>query len=658
MDYPHKIQVLPQDAQVIPRPRLIAEMGTIVERRLISLVAPIGYGKTTLLIDFANAAPLPVAWYSLDPLDQNPWTFLVYLTASIARCFPEGVLQTRALLSGECTEFVQASTMLVREVRALTEEFIIIIDDWHLVDAIPEINQLVGMFLLHCPNCHVILATGNDLQLPNLLHMCEQQQARIFAEDHLCFTPAEVTVLIALLCRTLVLPEQTAPLVAAMDGWITGIAIAIKALAAELPVCEACSSCTVRQREFGATLPVVVPQRDSPGPAIPDASNGWIVAATQALTPATAPDACVACMQRQIYRLLHEQVLACQPPALQTFLLETALLEEMTPAACTALQGRADAEELLALLLRRHLFVRETAAGTLRYNPLFRAFLLDYYRRTDPLRYQATARQVALAAAKLPQSRPEVDGVSQPVPAHAGKPVIIVRTLGYEQLQVDDRGIEIGWRKAREVLYYLLHHRNGVPPDTLCEAIWPELPARRGRDTLWTAIHLLRKHLPAGCIVFHGRKLYRFNRDIVLLDYDVEQFLQLLSTNNSFEAHGMALDLYQGSYLPWSDTPWTVSIRTDMEQRYLQTLRLVAASYEQRNAYEEALNLYRRMLELDPLDEATHARVMNCQIILGNRAAAVEQYGRLRHVLDEELGLDLDPASEAERLYCDLLTPA
>ncbi len=65
MDYPHKIQVLPQDAQVIPRPRLIAEMGTIVERRLISLVAPIGYGKTTLLIDFANAAPLPVAWYSL-----------------------------------------------------------------------------------------------------------------------------------------------------------------------------------------------------------------------------------------------------------------------------------------------------------------------------------------------------------------------------------------------------------------------------------------------------------------------------------------------------------------------------------------------------------------------------------------------------------------
>ncbi|MFP4439707.1 MAG: BTAD domain-containing putative transcriptional regulator [Chloroflexaceae bacterium] len=225
-------------------------------------------------------------------------------------------------------------------------------------------------------------------------------------------------------------------------------------------------------------------------------------------------------------------------------------------------------------------------------------------------------------------------------------------------MQVDDRGIEIGWRKAREVLYYLLHHRNGVPPDTLCEAIWPELPARRGRDTLWTAIHLLRKHLPAGCIVFHGRKLYRFNRDIVLLDYDVEQFLQLLSTNNSFEAHSMALDLYQGSYLPWSDTPWTVSIRTDMEQRYLQTLRLVAASYEQRNAYEEALNLYRRMLELDPLDEATHARVMNCQIILGNRAAAVEQYGRLRHVLNEELGLDLDPASEAERLYCDLLTPA
>ncbi len=65
----------------------------------------------------------------------------------------------------------------------------------------------------------------------------------------------------------------------------------------------------------------------------------------------------------------------------------------------------------------------------------------------------------------------------------------------------------------------------------------------------------------------------------------------------------------------------------------------------------ESLALYQCVLDVDALDEAAHAGVMRSQIALGNRAAAIGQYQRLRHLLDEELGLDPGATSEAEQLY-------
>jgi two-component SAPR family response regulator len=71
--------------------------------------------------------------------------------------------------------------------------------------------------------------------------------------------------------------------------------------------------------------------------------------------------------------------------------------------------------------------------------------------------------------------------------------------------------------------------------------------------------------------------------------------------------------------------------------------------------YADALNLYRRILAIDDLDEAAHAGVMRCQMLLGNRAAAIGQYQTLRRALDEELGLDVERTSEVEQLYRRIL---
>jgi DNA-binding SARP family transcriptional activator len=236
------------------------------------------------------------------------------------------------------------------------------------------------------------------------------------------------------------------------------------------------------------------------------------------------------------------------------------------------------------------------------------------------------------------------------------RPVLVVRTFGRDQIMLNGQPVELGWQKARELLYYLLAHPDGAPIDTLREAIWPNLGAERSRDTLRSAIYQLRSVLPRDLIALHGRQIYQINRDVARIDYDVEHFLQSLDTyDGDSEGLSEALDLYRGLYLPSTDNEWCVALRTHFEQRYLQALHLAAEGFEGKHMYPDALAIYQRILALDNLDEAAHTGVMRSQIALGNRAAAINQYHTLRRILDDELGLEPGHASAVEQLYRELL---
>jgi DNA-binding SARP family transcriptional activator len=251
----------------------------------------------------------------------------------------------------------------------------------------------------------------------------------------------------------------------------------------------------------------------------------------------------------------------------------------------------------------------------------------------------------------------ELRWIGQMLVRAPGRPVLVVHALGSDEIVLDEKPVDIGWLKAREVLHYLLAHPRGASAEVLREAIWPDLGSDGSRNALKTAVHQLRARLPRDMITTQGRTLYRLNREVADISYDLEQFMALLDVEpTNPDILERALDLYKGPYLAWSDSTWSDEIRAHVAQRFLYGLRTAAELYEQDGLYLDALNMYHRLLAVDDLDEAAHTGVMRCQVRLGNRAAAISQYQALRRILDHQLGLDPGRSSEAERIYLDLLT--
>ncbi|MHB8600944.1 MAG: hypothetical protein ACYDER_29595 [Ktedonobacteraceae bacterium] len=165
-----KLYLPPLRPHMVSRPRLIERLNEGLHRKLPFIAAPAGFGKTTLVSAWVVGCQRPTAWLSLDKGESDPTLFLTYLVAALQTIAPtigEGVLG--ALQSPQPPPSEAILTALLNEITTIPDHFVLVLDDYHAIDARP-VDQALTFLLDHLPpQMHLVIATREDPSLPLVL---------------------------------------------------------------------------------------------------------------------------------------------------------------------------------------------------------------------------------------------------------------------------------------------------------------------------------------------------------------------------------------------------------------------------------------------------------------------------------------------------------
>jgi LuxR family maltose regulon positive regulatory protein len=221
-----KLYVPPPRPKVVLRPRLIEWLNEGLNRRLTLVCAPAGFGKSTLISEWVAAGPRPVAWLSLDEGDNDSTRFLSDLVAALQTIAPnigEGVFGALGSPQPPPTESIL--TVLLNEVATVPEDLVLILDDYHVIDAEP-IDYALSFLLEHLPpRMHLVIATREDPRLPLARLRARNQLTELRAAD-LRFTPSEAAGFLEGVMDLDLSAEDIAALETRTEGWIAGLQLA------------------------------------------------------------------------------------------------------------------------------------------------------------------------------------------------------------------------------------------------------------------------------------------------------------------------------------------------------------------------------------------------------------------------------------------------
>ncbi|MDK2982088.1 MAG: hypothetical protein PWQ55_2435 [Chloroflexota bacterium] len=341
--------------ELLSRPRLLEMMSDLLDFRLIIVAAPAGYGKTSLLIDFASQFDWPVCWYSLDPLDQDFERFLAYFIHSIRQKFPEfGEASLRVLESTPADQVNQdflISTLTNDIYDHITEHFVIVLDDYHLLKSNPQIDQFLSDFIQRADdNCHIVITSRKLLTFPDLPLMVARSQVGGLSIEELAFLPDEIEELFAKIFNKPINAEEARALATRTEGWITGLLL------------------TSQMLKGGMGDQIKVARASGIG----------------------------------LYEYLAQQVLDQQPQNVRDFMLNASILEEFNAAMCAEVIGQALHKEenwsdLLYHVIQHNLFVLpvDDEYSWVRYHHLFRDFLQSTVNKERPKDARAIKEKLA-----------------------------------------------------------------------------------------------------------------------------------------------------------------------------------------------------------------------------------------------------------------------
>ncbi|GAA6129685.1 LuxR C-terminal-related transcriptional regulator [Halopseudomonas sabulinigri] len=326
---------------ILPRPRLEQHASLLNERRLAILMAPPGFGKTTLASIWADALQAQshaVAWLSLDAEDDSAQRLLFYIAAALSQADPtlgQACLSLRAELTFFSTETL--ASLLINELSRREQPITLFIDDLHCIDDAVLVDALRFLLQRAPSHFHLVFITRNELPPALLEHL--------YADDLLEIDGAQLRFEL----------EETRDLL----------------------------------RKAGYE-----PQEPSDINRIQESVEGWIAALRAFLL--TPGHSIVRIAPRTICNLFEEVVRHLDEPLRQN-LYPLGLLEKFSEGLLAALLGRPAARQLLEQLQQRQLFVTalDPEETWFSLHPLFREHLKKVYLR----QHESEAREVLVQAA-------------------------------------------------------------------------------------------------------------------------------------------------------------------------------------------------------------------------------------------------------------------
>jgi LuxR family transcriptional regulator, maltose regulon positive regulatory protein len=151
---------------IVSRPRLVERLAT-TDSPVGVVVAPPGFGKTTLLVQWQASDERPFAWLSLDDGDNDPIAFWSCLVASIGRVVPDFGSSVGAALDSMGGLALDATVArILNEIDALDRRIVVVLDDYHRITS-PECHGTLATLLERLPSAmQLIISTRSDPPLP------------------------------------------------------------------------------------------------------------------------------------------------------------------------------------------------------------------------------------------------------------------------------------------------------------------------------------------------------------------------------------------------------------------------------------------------------------------------------------------------------------
>jgi LuxR family maltose regulon positive regulatory protein len=221
-----KFFVPPIRPSQIARPRLINLINHGLERSLVLISAPAGYGKTTLVSSWLKDIQVSSTWLSLDEDDNDPIRFLQNFLAALQKIIPTIQPDLLGVFQGMKPDpFSALLNFLINEIAACAAPFVFVIDDFHVIQAQPILDMLTALLEHVLPQMHLVLISRTDPLLPLFRLRARDQLVEIRAEQ-LRFTKEEITFFLNGVMGLRLSDDDIAALEIRTEGWIAGLQLA------------------------------------------------------------------------------------------------------------------------------------------------------------------------------------------------------------------------------------------------------------------------------------------------------------------------------------------------------------------------------------------------------------------------------------------------